>query len=280
MSYIAISLLVLIAFIWGSTFIVVKNAIVHIPPFLFVSLRFAIASLILFPFVFKNRPSRLNGLREGIIAGLALFGGYSFQTFGLLFTTASKSAFITSLAVVLVPFTGLLLFGIKPTKREILALVLAFAGLYQLILGPSFRFTGLNVGDVLTFFCALSFALHISLTGYFTERVELEIFTFFQFLFVSIISMVFSTLSGESFRGLSGNPLFALIFIGVFATTFAFVGQTWAQRHIKATKTALIFSLEPVFATVFAVIFGGEILMLSQVIGGILILLGILISGG
>ncbi len=278
MSFLAILVLVLISFVWGSTFIVVKNAIAHIPPFLFVSLRFAIASLILIPFVIKNRFGLSDNFKKGSIAGLALFGGYTFQTFGLLFTTASKSAFITSLAIVLVPFTGFVLFRIKPLKREIFALVLAFIGLYQLILGPSFKFEGMNFGDVLTFFCALSFALHISLTGHYTNKVNIETFTFYQFVFVSLLAFVFSLTWGESFTGLGGNPLYSLLLVGVFATAFAFVGQTWAQRHIRATKTALIFSLEPVFAAIFAVIYGGEVITKNQLVGGVLILLGILIS--
>lgn len=277
MKILAALLLVLISFIWGSTFIVVKNAIIHIPPFLFVSLRFAVATVLLLPLVYRERVK--DGFVEGILTGFALFGGYAFQTFGLLFTSASKSAFITSMAVILVPFTGYILFRIKPTTRELIALFLAFLGLYQLILGPSFKLKGLNAGDVLTLLCAVSFALHISLTGHFTGRVNIKVFTFYQFLFVSLISMVFSILIGEGFKGLSGDPLLAMFFVGMFATAFAFIGQTWAQRHIRATKTALIFSLEPVFAAVFAFYFGGETLSLTQIIGGILILIGIIISG-
>ncbi len=275
----AIGLLVIITFIWGSTFIVVKNAIVHIPPFVFVSFRFIIAAILLIPFLIR-RGERFSSteILKSILTGTALFGGYTFQTFGLLYTTASKSAFITSLSVVLVPFVSYLIFRRKPGTREIVALGLAVVGLYQLILGPHFKFEGVNLGDILTFFCALSFALHISLTGHFTKSVNIESFTFNQFLFVGVIAYIFSLMFGEKITGLSGNPLLALLFIGVFATAFAFVGQTWAQRYIKDTQAALIFSLEPVFAVVFAVLFGGEILTASQIIGGSLIIGGILIS--
>ena len=278
MRTLSILLLIFITFIWGSTFIVVKNAIQHIPPFLFVSLRFFIASLLLLPFLSRVKQITRRSILSGILVGTALFGGYIFQTLGLLYTSASKSAFITSLAVVLVPFVSFVLFKNRPGAREIFALILAFIGLYQLILGPRFHFNGINRGDILTFFCALSFAIHISLTGFYTKSIDLMTFTFSQFLYVGIVSLIFSKLFGEPFAGLSGNPLLALLFIGVFATAFAFVGQTWAQRHLKDVHAALIFSLEPVFATIFAVAFGGEILTLSQIIGGSLIILGILIS--
>ncbi len=275
----AIALLVIITFIWGSTFIVVKNAIAHIPPFVFVSFRFIIAAILLIPFMIRRgNKITISEVMKSIITGSALFGGYAFQTLGLLYTTASKSAFITSLSVVLVPFVSYLIFRRKPGAREIAALGMAVIGLYQLILGPRFKFEGINLGDAFTFFCALSFALHISLTGHFTKSVNIESFTLNQFLYVGIISFIFSLIFGEKITGLSGNPLFALIFIGVFATAFAFVGQTWAQRHIKDTQAALIFSLEPVFAVLFAILFGGEILTTNQIIGGSLIIGGILIS--
>ncbi len=275
----AIVLLIIITFIWGSTFIVVKNAIIHIPPFVFVSLRFIVAALLLIPFLLKRKEKfSMEEIPKSFVTGSALFGGYAFQTFGLVFTTASKSAFITSLSVVLVPFVSYIIFKRKPGTRETIALGLAVIGLYQLILGPHFKFKGINIGDILTFFCALSFALHISLTGHFTKSVSIETFTFNQFLYVGVISFLFSLMFGEKVAGLSGKPLLALLFIGVFATAFAFVGQTWAQRHIKDTQAALIFSLEPVFAVIFAVIFGREVLTISQIIGGSLIIGGILIS--
>ena len=279
MRTLAITILIAITFIWGSTFIVVKDAIQHIPPFLFVSLRFFIASLLLLPFLPGVEYSSLKkSIFGGLLVGTALFGGYIFQTMGLIYTTATKSAFITSLSVVLVPFVSLILWRSKPGMREVIALLLALIGLYQLILGPHFHFNGVNKGDVLTFFCALSFAIHISLTGFYTKSIDLTTFTFSQFLYVGVVSLIFSKLFGEPVMGLSGNPLLALLFIGVFATAFAFVGQTWAQRHLKDVHAALIFSLEPVFATIFAVAFGGETLTFSQILGGSLIILGILIS--
>lgn len=275
----AIVLLVIITFIWGSTFIVVKNAIIHIPPFVFVSLRFIIAAILLIPFLIKSESRcTFDEIRKSLLTGSALFGGYAFQTLGLIYTTASKSAFITSLSVALVPFVSYLIFRRRPGLREIVALGMAVIGLHQLILGRHSKFEEVNLGDVLTFFCALSFALHISLTGHFTKMVDIETFTFYQFLYVGIISFFFSLVFREKFTGLSRNPLLALLFIGIFATAFAFVGQTWAQRHIKDTQTALIFSLEPVFAVIFAVLFGGETLTTSQIIGGSLIVGGILVS--
>ena len=272
--YLAQILLVFVTLIWGATFIIVKDALNDAGPFAFGTLRFTIAGILTLVIVNKSiftlTKTEIIG---GLICGFCLFCGYAFQNFGLMQTSASKSAFITSVSVLMVPII-LYLFNIQKVKMKVwFAVVLATIGLYFL-LDP--RGGMMNWGDILTFGCALGFAVHIIFQGYYVKK-NVRILPFFlvQAWVVVGLSFINSLLFEPIFAIWSPRLISALLVTGIAATFIAILLMIWAQQILNPSETAIIFSLEPVFATVFAIIFAGEILGLWGYIGGGLIVLAV-----
>ena len=272
--YLAQILLVFVTLIWGATFIVVKDALNDAGPFAFGTLRFTIAGILTLVIVNKSiftlTKTEIIG---GLICGFCLFCGYAFQNFGLMQTSASKSAFITSVSVLMVPII-LYLFNIQKVKMKVwFAVVLATIGLYFL-LDP--RGGMMNWGDILTFGCALGFAVHIIFQGYYVKK-NVRVLPFFlvQAWVVVGLSFINSLLFEPIFAIWSPRLISALLVTGIAATFIAILLMIWAQQILNPSETAIIFSLEPVFATVFAIIFAGEVLGLWGYIGGGLIVLAV-----
>jgi len=267
-------LLVFVTLIWGATFIMVKDALNDAGPFAFGTLRFTIAGILTLVIVNKSiftlTKTEIIG---GLICGFCLFCGYAFQNFGLMQTSASKSAFITSVSVLMVPII-LYLFNIQKIKMKVwFAVVLATIGLYFL-LDP--RGGMMNWGDILTFGCALGFAVHIIFQGYYVKK-NVRVLPFFlvQAWVVVGLSFINSLLFEPIFAIWSPRLISALLVTGIAATFIAILLMIWAQQILNPSETAIIFSLEPVFATVFAIIFAGEVLGLWGYIGGGLIVLAV-----
>ena len=267
-------LLVFVTLIWGVTFIMVKDALNDAGPFAFGTLRFTIAGILTLAVVNKSiftlTKTEVIG---GLVCGFFLFGGYAFQNFGLMQTSASKSAFITSVSVLMVPII-LFLFNIQKVKIKVwIAVVVATIGLYFL-LDP--RGGLMNWGDILTFGCALGFAVHIIFQGYYVKK-NVRVLPFFlvQAWVVVGLSFINSLLFEPIFAIWSPRLISALLVTGIAATFIAILLMIWAQQILNPSETAIIFSLEPVFATVFAIIFAGELLGLWGYIGGGLIVLAV-----
>jgi drug/metabolite transporter (DMT)-like permease len=276
-------LLILCTLIWGATFVLVKDALADASVFVFLALRFALATLVLILMYGRElRSLGANGWRAGAIIGCCMFGGYAFQTAGLRLTTPSKAAFITGFFVVLVPVL-LALFGSRraPTWVWIGALS-AFAGLYFLAVPPS-GFAALNRGDLLVLACAFMFALHVISIGYYTVRFSAGALTLIQVattaLFTAICVPLFAVTGAEQPRVAWATGLIvAVVATGLLATALAFSAQVWAQQFTSATHAAIIFTLEPVFAGVTSFIFYHERLGARSLGGSALILSGILIA--
>lgn len=205
-----------------------------------------------------------------LLLGLALFAGYAFQTFGLELTTPAKAGFITGLGVVLVPLASAVLLGQMPSRSAWLGVGMATTGLALLTLDASLA---VNLGDLLVLGCAVSFAVHILLTGRYAPYHDPLRLLFGQVLTVAVLSGAASLLF-EQRPPVSGQVLFAAAFTGLFATIVAFGVQTVAQRFTSATHTALIFAAEPVFAALFSFLLIGEMLGPWQLVGCALILAG------
>jgi drug/metabolite transporter (DMT)-like permease len=272
--YLAQILLVFVTLIWGATFIMVKDALNDAGPFAFGTLRFTIAGILTLVIVNKSiftlTKTEIIG---GLICGFCLFCGYAFQNFGLMQTSASKSAFITSVSVLMVPII-LYLFNIQKIKMKVwFAVVLATIGLYFL-LDP--RGGMMNWGDILTFGCALGFAVHIIFQGYYVKK-NVRILPFFlvQAWVVVALSFINSLLFEPIFAIWTTRLISALLVTGIAATFIAILLMIWAQQILNPSETAIIFSLEPVFAALFATIFAGEFLGLWGYIGGGLIVLAV-----
>lgn len=266
-----------IALIWGATFVLVKEALSGVSTLLFLALRFALAAAVLM-LAFRGRysgpGSRRRDLRGGVAAGVCLFAGFAFQTFGLRSTTPSKSAFITGLSIVLVPLIGSIVHRKGPDLSETLGIGTATVGLGLLTLeGPSLQIAS---GDLLTMFCALAFALHIVVVGRYSAGGSFEVLSVAQVATAALLAGAsFWWAEAPRIRWTAGL-LAAIAVTGIGATALAFSVQAWAQQRTTATRTALIFALEPVFAwaTSYAVL--GEVLSLRAAAGAALILAGVL----
>jgi len=265
--------LVFVALVWGATFVSVKEAIKHIEPFYFLAIRFAIATIIMLAVVRLTLPA----LIKGILIGLFLFAGYAFQTFGLKYTTASNAGFITGLTVVLVPVFYTLLTKKTPGMISMFGILCAAAGLGLLTINESLQF---NYGDILVLFCAVSYALHILVVGKFSPDNDSFILATVQIATVALASFIAAifkeaTPTMGSFNTQVWN---AILITAVFATALAFFLQTWTQKYTSPSHTAVIFTMEPVFAALFAYLIGGETFTPRQGLGAAAILTGMLAS--
>jgi drug/metabolite transporter (DMT)-like permease len=215
----------------------------------------------------------LNELLAGVFIGIFLFGGYAFQTVGLQYTGAANAGFITGLSVVLVPLYVTFSSRRLPQASLAIGVLCSVTGLALLSLNEALR---LNYGDILIFFCAACFAGHILMVGKYTARHSSIRLTVIQIGTVSVISLL-TGLSVETFPGTITGPLWtALILTAIPATSLAFLIQNKVQKYTSATSTALIFTMEPVFAGLGAFLLAGETLSYRQLAGCILILAGML----
>lgn len=273
-------LLVLVTFAWGATFVLVKNALAQVSPLVFNSFRMAVATVALLVIFRKALPKlTLPSALGGMAMGVFLFLGYAFQTSGLRLTTPSKSAFITGLAVVLVPIVVAVTGRRVPGRWTMLGVFAALTGLYLMTIpsGEGFSLATINRGDLLTLACAISFAMHIYVTGHMTQQHGFEPVSVLQVATAAVLMALVIPLETPRLT-LSGPVVFAILFTGLICTAAAFSIQAWAQQFTPPTHTALIFALEPVFAAMTSYILAGERLGARGTIGAILILSGILIS--
>lgn len=270
-------LMLFVTLIWGATFPLIKDSLAYINANWFVALRFMLAALIMLPFVlprFKN----MNGFMvvSGAILGLLNGFGYYAQTIGLKTISSAESAFITSTTVIMIPLL-LPLFKLgKPHWLEMIAVIICLVGVYVLT-GANLQ--GINHADMWTLICALSTAL----TVLFLQRISHKItdyilFAFIQILFAGVIPVI-SSVSKQQYHVVWGSTLWiGLLYCAVFATALAFFLQSRYQQYTNPTKVGLIFTLEPVFAAIFAFSFNHEMLTKAVFMGGALILLSLVLA--
>ncbi len=269
--------LVLIALIWGATFVLVKEALEDVSTLLFLALRFTLASAALAVGFRARGPLQLERrvLRAGVATGLCLFSGYLFQTFGLRYTTPSKSAFITALYVVLVPLLAAAAGRSRARPSEWVGAATATCGLALLTLeGSSLR---VGMGDGLTLVCAVAFAAHILAVGHYAPRVRVGELSFVQIGTAAALALAGCWWAEPVRLRWSLRVIAAVAVTGLLATALAFTVQVWAQRRTTPTRTALIFALEPVFAWLTSYLVAGEVLSARAAAGAMLILAGVLL---
>ena len=268
--------LVTVALIWGATFVLVKRALADVSTLLFLTIRFALATAALLLLFGKQlRGAGARSLRGGVIAGLCLFCGYVLQTFGLKYTSASKTGFITGLYIPLVPLLSSAVYKKVPQFTELLGVATAFTGLALMTIQRSLL--DLNRGDLLVAGCAVAYALHILVLGRFTASASAGPLAVTQIATAAALAAGTFWWAEPSRLTWSANVFTALAVTSLLATAFAFSVQTWAQRWSSPTRTALIFSTEPVFAWVASYLLAGEVLSRRATAGAVLILAGILL---
>ena len=275
-------LLLAATFVWGATFIVIKSALADSTPLVFNAVRMAFAAIVLCAIFFRQlRHLPAGALRAGFEIGTVMWLGYEFQTAGLLYTSASKSAFLTGLSVVLVPLLLAVFWGRHVNRYTLAGVAAALVGLYFLCVpaGQGLSLASLNRGDLLTLACALAFAFQIIILGRsaqhygFAHLVPIEIAVCAAWMIVSI-----PIADRHGFIRFTAAMVWALAVTALLGTVACFIVQAWAQRFTPPTHTALIFALEPVFAGVTSYILIGERLGHRGLLGAALILIGVLAS--
>ncbi len=269
-------ILLSITIIWGGTFAVVKYALSDASPLAFLAIRFGIASLI-FPLIYRGNYFSMDRgtLFSGLFLGGLLMIGFAFQTVGLQYTTASKSAFITGLLVALTPIAQAAIERRPPSRGSLIGVGLVAIGLF-LLTSPEGQ--GINIGDVLTFMCAVSYAIYIVYLDVFSKRHDVRHLTFLQLSVTSLLSIMVAPFTERIHVHFNLGFLGAIAYTSILATVFATYLQTKYQREITPVRAAIIFSMEPVVANIIAFFAFGEFVGYVGAIGGAFIIAGLLTS--
>jgi drug/metabolite transporter (DMT)-like permease len=264
----AVAALIAVTAVWGSTFVVVKDAVERMPVMDFLAWRFTIAAVVMFA-VRPRSVARLNapGRRRGVVLGLALGAGYVAQTFGLEHTPASVSGFITGLFVVFTPLCSAILLRRRVSRVTWLGVALATSGLALL----SLHGVAIGRGAGVTLLCAVAFALHIVGLGEWSSSHDAAGLAVVQLSTVALLSVVAA--APDSLAPPPDAKVWgAVLLTAIAATAIAFFVQTWAQAHLDPTRAAVVMTMEPVFAGLFGVTFGGDALGVRVVVGALLVL--------
>lgn len=277
--------------IWGGTFALIKNAFTDISPTLFLGIRFGLATLLILPFIY-GRLKLINKqtLLAGSILGFFYFSGFAAQTIGLNHTTATKSGFITGTFVIFIPILQLIIERRKPKWFNLVSVILVLIGLVMLSSGGDnildfFKQLGsdFNLGDLLTLICAILFAFQVVYVDVFTKKYDYLPMVFVQLLITGlggfILSFIFSVTYLEPIKfSLTGNLIYAVLYTSIFASILATVIQLKFQKIVSPTKAGIIYSVEPIFAAVFAYFLLSEKISNFGLVGCILIFLGLILS--
>ena len=274
--------LVAVALIWGATFVLVKQALDNISTLLFLTIRFGVAAVALaLRFGSRARADLRNphilwpSLGGGAIAGFCLFSGYVLQTLGLKYTTAAKAGFITGLYIPLVPLFGAIAYRRRPRLIEVLGVTSDFFGMALMTVQSDILSIG--IGDFLVMCCAVAYAFHILVLGHFAVQASTPVLTIAQIATSAILGLSTFWWAETPRVRWTFDVWLAIGVTSLLATALAFAIQTWAQQYSSPTRTALIFSTEPVFAWATSYVLLKEGLSGRGIAGGLLILAGILV---
>ncbi len=258
--------LVYCAAVWGATFFLVKDALAGVDAVAMVADRFLLSALLLAPFALARR-ARARHLKESALLAVLLFLLYVSQTIGLKYTTASNSGFITGLFVIFVPAFLLIFLRRPPTRAQWASSALALAGLWLLTGGVRRA----NFGDAITLIAAATYAAHLLATDRFVRAdADVIVLAFHQFWMTGVLAAAYAAASRRSFS-VSPRAGATIAFLAGVPTLSAFFLQMKAQKSVAPVKVSLIFSLEPVFAALFAWTLGGEPFSPGRAAGGALI---------
>ncbi len=280
-TYKAELMLLFVTLTWGLSFPLLKILLQYVSPFMLVASRFTL-TLIFFVIIYGRsfEISDFNLWKTGLILGVLLFLGYTLQTLGLIYTTASKSAFITGINLIFIPFIQYLVLRIKPGIFNVIGAILVMAGLYIFTgthLGPP------NIGDILTIFCAVCFAVHIVLLSKFSETTDFLPLAFGQFSAMAVLSIL-STLFldtpifGEMKFEMNAMTITSFLILALLSTLLSLVLMTKYQSSTTPFRAGIIYNTEAVFAAIFSYYLLHEVMSQTQVIAAIVIIAGLLIS--
>ena len=271
-----IVLLLIASLIWGSTFVVVKDTLDSFGTFALLSIRFAMATAILGIYILlKGGRITRDEVKYGSLLGFLLFVGYSMQTLGLKYVSATDSAFITNLYVIMVPIFSALLLGRMPQRKIWLACVMALLGL---VIMTGAAVGGFGLGEVITFVCAVGFALEMIYLSKYTQHCDPLNLSFIMIAAVTLLSAILVVPTGEVPSSYPLGALEAIVFLAVFATAIGQTIQNEVQKRLDPSKVAILLITEPIFAAIFGTILLGEVFTAQKFAGAALILLALFIA--
>lgn len=289
--YSAESILIFVTLIWGATFAIIKLALVNVSPMVFITIRFSFATILLLPFFLKKAKNiSRTAVLCGLLLGVMYFLGFSTQTIGLKYTTATKSGFITGTFILFTPIFQYLFEKKVPGKGNLIGISFVITGLIMLSSqGNSILdiFTeigsGFNIGDFFTLLCAVSYAMYLVYLDIISKKYDYMLLVFLQISSTAILGIIAAItlhLTGlENIKFIfGGNLVFAFLYTSILATVLATTLQTKYQKVITPTKAGIIFSFEPIFSAVIAYYFINEKVSRFSLIGGILIFTGLLVT--
>ncbi len=261
--------LLMVTAIWGLTFPLIGTAVKNINPVEFVFIRFCLAAIIMLPVVWRDlKYTDRKTLKYAFLLGMLNLGAYSFQSIGLTSITPSESAFITAVSVILVPF---LLPFFKVQRIRILDFISSGICLLGLYILTGTHIINLNKGELTTLLCAICVAFTVIVIQIAGNKIpKLSLLVFYQIIFTAGGALPFILHQGIHIS-LNNQVIFSIVFCGIFATVLVFYAQIKFQKYVTATKAALIYSAEPLFACVFAWIINGDKITFSIVLGGSII---------
>ena len=266
------------AFIWGSSFFVMKDALDALPVQYLLAIRFTMGAVLLGLVCWKKwKTFTPDYLWRGAIIGGFLYAAYTIQTYGLALTTPSKNAFLTAVYCVLVPFLYWLLAGVRPDRYNVMAAVLCVAGVGLVSLEGDLH---INLGDLLTLCCAIFYASHIVAVAKVSPKRDIYLLTVFQFAFAALYAWIGGLLF-EQFPAAAlsrAEVVLPLIYLGVMATTVALLFQNVGQVWSDPASASVILSLESVFGVGCSVVFAGDQVSVQMAFGFLLIFVAVVCS--
>jgi drug/metabolite transporter (DMT)-like permease len=267
--------LLLVSIIWGSGFIASAIGLGYLTTYETLAGRFFVATVLLGVMTFrKMRKIPRSTIKNGILLGVMLYVSFLLQTLGLELTTPSKNAFLTAVNVAVVPFIGVLFHGHVLNKKDVIRATVAMVGVGLI----SFQWSGaVNFGDVLSFLCAFTFALHIFYTGTYAKEEDPVALTFVQMGTSFALSFLSVLYRGDHILGHDPRGYLAVLYLGVFSTTICFLVMTISQKYTKPSRAAVIMSTESLFAMVFSILILKEVVTLRMVLGALVIFTAIVL---
>jgi drug/metabolite transporter (DMT)-like permease len=267
--------LVGVTVLWGWSFVAIHESLSSVSAIAFNALRFLVGGIAMLVFLArKPRRIRFAELKDGTLAGLALFVAFTFQTTGIGYTTASNASFITGLAVVFTPLFALLLLRVQPNRQQAFGAAMAAVGLALLTLSAF----SVHVGDLLVLGCAVFTALHIVVLSKVSKNHDAEVLAFVQVMVVGVLSLAWSVVTGGFSIPHTSQALTTIVVVGIGGTAIGYFVQTKAQVESSPSRIALILVLEPVFGGLFGYLLGGDRLSAVNLSGAVLIIVAMIVT--
>lgn len=268
--------LILTTLIWGSSFVILKSALDSITPLWVLAIRFSGAAILMLiaclPRLKKLDKRYVTG---GCLMGLCLAAAYIVQTYGLVYTTPGKNAFLTTTYCILVPFLYWAISGKRPDKYNIIAAFVCLVGVGFVCLGNDLS---INVGDMLTILCGLFYGLHIIVTSRTAENRDPVLITMLQFATAAVVCFIGALLFEPAPHDMGSGTWLSIAYMTFICTGLCYILQTVGQKYTPPSQTAVILTLESVFGSAISVILGVESLTFNIALGFFLIFIAIITS--